>query len=339
VRLLVSLLVLALWGSSAEHCLAAPRRVAVVRGDAELGRQLSLALEAWDVETLALDVAAPAATQPEAMNEAAELAARLSLDGVVWVTEAAEGSVLWIYDALEREVTTRGVVERPPFGSATAAGLALSVKTTLRASVEPEPPISPPPPPRPAMPASVAAQREPRRTPPAAPRAQLSALLDAQSVADGSRRAWYSVHSALWFGRARRAGIGLRVGAGAAVSIQTPRLNGSFRELSLGPSLELKVASGPLLVAQVLVGASLHASTLDGTLVRDGARAEVQRYNVALDAGASLDFRLTRGVLIGLQLGAAYLLGYQRYLVEGQAVFSPSRLVPSGGAHVGFELY
>lgn len=340
MRGLISLFVAALWGSSAEPCAAAERRVAVVRGDAELERQLSLALQAWEVETLALDVAAPAATQPEAMNAAAELATRLRLDGVVWVTDAAQGSVLWVYDAREGEVTTRGVAERPPFDSATAAGLALSVKTTLRASVEPDPPAGLPPSPSPSRePPPVSAPREPRRSATVAPRAQVSALLDAQAVAEESRRAWYSLHGAVWLGRSRRAGIGLRVGAGTAVSIRTARFDGSFREVSFGPSLELRLGSTSVFDAQLFFGGTLHASTLSGTLGRDGARAESQRHHVGLDAGVRLDFRLPRGALVGLQLGAAYLLGYPRYLVEAEPVFSPWRLVPSGGAHVGFELY
>jgi hypothetical protein len=338
VRGLVSFLLAIALVSGSARCVALERRVALVLGDAELQRQLELALQAWEVETLTLDVAPPAVTQPEAMNQAAVLAAKLRLDGLVWVTDAAEGSLLWVYDARSGEVTTRGIAERPPFTSATAAGLALSVKTTLRASVEPLPEPSPSPVPAPAV---VAVAPKPSASssapPPVEPRTQVAVALDAQLVADRARRAWYSLHGALWLGAARRVGVGLRVGFGSAVAVEAESLRGRFHEAALGPSLELRLATSAAVAAQAFVGGTLHVATLEGVLTRDSVPTEVNRYNVALDVGGRLHFRIARGTLIGLQLGAAYFLGYQRFMVEGTPAFAPWRLLPSGGAHVGVE--
>jgi len=349
VRGLVSFLLAIAVVSSPAYGVAAERRVALVRGDAELQRQLELALQAWEVETVALDVPPPAVTQPEAMNEAADLATRLRLNGVVWVTDAEQGSLLWVYDAHSGEVTIRAVAERPPFASAIAAGLALSVKTTLRASVEPPPvappappaPPSPPPPPPPPPPIPddewAPLPSAPRSL--VAPRAQVTLGVDAQAVSGQTRRAWYSIQSALWLGKSRRAGVGLRVGLASALPLETPALSGQFDEFAFGPSFELRLASSSAFVAQAFVGGSLHAATLTGTLATDRAPVEVRRYNLAVDAGGRLDLRVAGDLLLGLELGAAYFLRYQRFTVDGAAVFAPWRLVPSGGAHVGFELY
>jgi hypothetical protein len=341
VRGLVSLLLAIVLVAGTARCLAVERRVALVLGDAELQRQLELALQAWEVETLTLDVAPPAATQPEAMNQAADLAASLGLDGLVWVTDAAQGSLLWVYDARSGQVTTRAIAERPPFGSATAAGLALSVKTTLRASVEPLP-QPPRPSPEPAPPVPIVALEPlplPRSEPQplVAPRTQVAVALDAQLVADQARRAWYSLQGAVWLGASRRAGVGLRVGFGSAVSVEAESLRGRFHEVAFGPSLELRLASSSAVAAQAFVGGTLHVATLESVLTRESITNEVSRYNVALDAGGRIHFRIARGALIGLQLGAAYFLGYQRFMVEGTTAFAPWRLVPSGGAHVGVE--
>lgn len=337
MRGLVSLLLAIALVSGSARCAALERRVALVLGDAELQRQLELALQAWEVETLTLDVAPPAVTQPEAMNQAAILAARLHLDGLVWVTDAADGSLLWVYDARSGEVTTRGIAERPPFGSATAAGLALSVKTTLRASIEPLP--EPPP----ASPTPVTAVAlEPLPVPPSRPslvlpRAQVAVAVDAQLAADQARRAWYSLHGALWLGASRRLGLGLRVGFGSAVAVDAEGLRGRFHEAAWGPSLELRLATARAVSVQAFVGGTLHVATLEGVLARENVATEVTRYNVAVDVGGRIHFRITRGTLIGLQLGTAYFVGYQRFMVEGTPAFAPWRLVPSGGAHVGVE--
>lgn len=321
--------------------VAAERRVGLVLGDRELQRQLELALQAWDVETLTLDVTAPAVTQPEAMNQAAELAVRLRLDGVVWVTDAAEGPLLWVYDARRGDLTTRSIAERPPFGSATAAGLALSVKTTLRASVEPSSPPPPPPAPSPAPVVPLVKEPPPlprsRSSPLAVSRTQVDAGVDGQLVAERAGRAWYSLHGALWLGASRRAGLGLRVGFGSAVSVEAESLRARFHETAFGPSLELRLVTSSVFAVQAFGGATLHVATLEGVLTHESLPKHVNRYNVALDLGGRIHFRMARGTLIGLQLGASYFLGYQRFMVEGTPAFAPWRLVPSGGAHVGVE--
>ena len=304
---------------------AAERRVALIRGDAELLRALSLALSAWEVETIPIDAPLPESSQPRAVLQAGELARRFHLDGVVWISQAPEGSLLWIYDARSGEITTRVLAEPPPFHGAAAAGVALSVKTVLRTSVEPAP---------------VARERatEPKQEP-APGRVTLRATLDAQLLADRQAQTRLSLVSIVWLGAQRRAGLGLRLGAGLGVDLETPAFFGRYRDLAFGPAAQLRVLTAQHLSVSIFAGGALHVALLDGTLARDGTQAVVKRYNPSVDAGGQLDLRLGRGLFVGLGAQASFLLGYQRYLVESKPVFAPWRITPSGGGHLGLELF
>jgi hypothetical protein len=313
---------------------AAERRVALVQGDPELQRALTLALAAWDVETIASDAELPQPAQPQAVMQAAALARQLGVDGVVWISASAEGSVLWVFDAHTGEATTRVLTESPPFGSATAAGVALSVKTALRTSVEPgQPKLEPSPPADVPAPAPAIEPRRERE------RVTLKVGGEAQFVADGAAQARLTLSSVVWLSESPRLGVGLALAGGDGVAVSTPSFVGRYRDLSFGPGLHLRLLSRKILAASVFVGGALHAALLDGTVVPDATDAAVKRYNLSVDGGAQLDFRLGAGFYVGLAAQAAYLPAYQRYLVDGAPVFSPWRLTASAGGHCGVELF
>lgn len=304
----------------------AQTRVALIHGDAELLRALSLALSAWDVATVPVDESEPASSQPDAMQQAAELARRLQVDGIVWTSETQEGSLLWVYDARTDQLTARVLAERAPFSSAAAAGIALSVKTALRASVQP--PEAPPP-------NAPAALPEPAPEP---ARVLLRAGLEAQALGARVTRAWFSLSSVVWLGARRRFGAGLRLGGGPELGIADRSFRGRFRELSFGPTAELRLFATPRIGASVFAAGAAHASFLDGTLSRDGRHVEAKRYTVSVDAGAHVDVAIGGGLFVGINAQAAYFAKYQRYLVEGRPVFAPWRMIPAAGAHLALEL-
>jgi hypothetical protein len=313
---------------------AAQRRVALIHGDAELVRALTLALSAWDVATLLVDESEPASNQPDAMQQAVQLASRLEVDGLVWTSQTPESSLLWVYDARTGQLTARVLMERAPFSSAAAAGIALSVKTALRASVQPPEAPAPLAPVAPSRPA-------PRPTPQPAPRLAhvlLRAGVDAQVVADHVRRAWFSLDSVVWLGARRRVGAGLRLGAAPWLSIEDARFSGRFRELAFGPAAEFRLLASRHVEASVFVSGAAHASFLDGTLSRDGAHVEATRYRVSIDTGAQIELAVGGGVFAGVGANVAYFPKYQRYLVEGRPIFSPWRLIPGAGAHLALQL-
>src|SRR5688500_9374970 len=105
------------------------RRVAVLRPDHELLRAVSLALSPWGIETIGSDEALPKSSQPEAVQVASRLARQLEVEAIVWITRLKDGSLLWVFDLRTGDVTARILPEGPPFDSAAAAAVALSVKT------------------------------------------------------------------------------------------------------------------------------------------------------------------------------------------------------------------
>jgi hypothetical protein len=318
---------------------AAERRVALIGDDAELLRALSLALSPWGVETVQVTAQLPRSSQPEAALEAGELAAQFKLDWVVWLSESPLGSLLWVYETHNRELTTRLLQEHSPLGSAAAASAALTVKTALRASVEPEP-DAPPAPIAPPATASSRASPPPSPSPSASPAAvSLRAAASLQAVADHRRQGRLSLGGVVWLGADRDVGIGLRLSGSTGVTVEAPSFIGSYRDISFGPVAEFRVLSGTRAAASLFVGGAVHTSQIEGRLVRNDARAEARRYNASAQAGAQIELKLGYGFLIGLGAEAAVLLGYPRYLVEGTPVFAPWRVTPAGGGHLGLELF
>lgn len=304
---------------------AAERRVALIRGDVELLRALSLALSAWEVDTIAVDTELPQASQPQAVVQARRLARRLHLEAVVWLSDSSSGALLWVYDSRTGEVTTRVLDARPPLDDAAAAGVALSVKTVLKQSVEP--PLLPP---QPLVP-------QPRTPLPISKRSTIRAAIDAHGVAERHIQARLALSSLLWVGEARRVGFGLRTRGGTGVAIDAPPFFGRYREVSFGPLAELRVLTGEDVSASMFLAGALQMAMLKGTLAIDGAGVVDRRYNLSVHAGGQIGLRLSDRVTFGLTAEAAALLRYQRYLVEGTPVFAPWRVSPAAGGHLAIH--
>lgn len=316
----------------------AGRRIALLHGDPELQRALALALAAWDVETVPLDAGLSEESDAAARAQAAELARTLSLEGVVWVTPALQGSRLAIFDAHTGELTLRTLPELPPFASTTAASVALSVKTVLRPSVEPvsdQPP--PPPPPRTRVAGLRKSEPAVRATEPLNPRVSLRATLDAAWVADKKSEARWGLATTLWLGARRRFGVALRPSVGSA-SISAAELAGRYRDLTLGAGGEWRWLDADWLSSVLGLGVALRQATLDATLA-DRSPISVVRYNLSVDAGFRLDVRVAGPLFVGFGARAAFFARYQRFLVDGRPVFAPLRLSPSAGVSLGVALF
>ncbi|MEP7049443.1 MAG: hypothetical protein ABJB12_03780 [Pseudomonadota bacterium] len=325
---------------SAASARGAGRRIALLHGDPELQRALALALSAWDVETVPLDVQLSEESDADARVQAAELVRALHMEGVVWVSPTLHGSRLAVFDAHTGELTVRDLPELPPFASTTAASLALSVKTALRPSVEPaieQPRESPPPRPAPAP--------APRRLDPGVPvfalpssRVSLRTMLDVAWVADKKLEPHWGLGTTLWLGRRQRLGVALRLSAGSGVSVSTPDLEGRYRDLTVGLGGEWRWLDTGLVSSAVGLGAGLRAATLDGTL-SDSGDISVVRYNPNVDAAFRLDVRVAAPFFVGLDVSSCFLVRYQRFLVDGRPVFAPFRLSPSAGVSLGVALF
>jgi hypothetical protein len=314
------------------------RRIVVLQPDEELFRAISLSLSPWDVETLrsaatirgvaAPDVS-PQVSQPEAVEGASHLARELGVEAVVWISSAERGSLLWVFDARSGDVTLRMLAETPPFDSAQAAAVALSVKTLLRSSS-----VAPPaerfgaqPPPAPAA------------SPPADAVFALELGAGATWLAKRQAALTFELAAVAWVLAARRLGVSLSVASGPGFRIEAARYRGDYRELVVGGSVRYRPLHEPRVAAAVSLGGALHFTQLEGTLVEGSVESKVSRVNPSLDLQASLSVYLTRAVYLGASAGAAYFPTYRRYLVHGEPVFSPWPAAVGVSGYCGVELF
>jgi hypothetical protein len=303
------------------------RRIAVLQPDAELLRAITIALSPWGVDTTRGDVPLPAASQPEAVQTASRLAEQLGVEALVWVTRAEQGSLLWVFDN-RRDVTTRALPETPPFDSAAAAAVALSVKTILRSS-------------------GVAPLEERRET----PSPNLHAVHRvATEIGAGVR--WLDENqfdfrlelaALLWFARTRRLGMSLGLSWGPGIPIDARDYRGRYREFAAGVKARLRLFEFRDLSAVFALGGSAHWVTLEGTLGpsadASASASVVNRFNGSVDAQTLLSLHVARTLYLGASLGAAYQPRYQRYLVQEKPIFSPWPLTATLAGYCGVELF
>jgi hypothetical protein len=307
------------------------RKIVVLQADQELFRAIVLALSPWEVEATQSEAALPPASQPEAVQIASQLARELAVEAVVWVSSAERGSLLWVYDARAGDITTRVMAETPPFDSAAAAAVALSVKTVLRSSV-----VAPPSerfgaPPAKALPA-----------PPPPPAERVFALeLGAGGtwVAEGQSMLRFELASVAWILAARRLGVALEASTGPSLPIDDASFRGRYREIVAGAKARFRVIDDADVSVAVALGGALHFTMLEGARVESSLERSVSRLNASLDFETSLSHRSSRATYLGASLGAAYSPTYRRYLVEGEAVFSPWPIAVGFGGHCGVELF
>lgn len=312
-----------------------PQRIAVLQADDELLRAVSLALGPWGLQTIAIDAPLPPASQPEAVEAASRLAPELDVEAVVWVTRLERGSLLWVYDVRTGDVTTRLLSESPPFDSAAAAAVALTVKTVLRASA-----VAPPEERFGAQTAPPEERFSAQTAPPEA--AHLSALElggGGHWVSGGQLDFRISLGALLWLEARRRFGLSLEVASGPGISIDDSDYNGRYRELVLGGKVRLRLVDAPALSVLLALGGAAHFANLEGTLAGGLGDSDVKRVNASIDAEARVNFHVSNRVYFGIGLGAAYFPSYRRYLVRGRPVLSPWPLTPSLTGYCGVELF
>jgi hypothetical protein len=300
------------------------RRIAVLTPDDELLRAISLSLSPWGVETIRSDAPSPAPSQPEAVRATARLARDLGVDAVVWVSSTEGGSLLWVFDARAGDVTTRMLAEIPPFDSAAAAAVALSVKTVLRSS-------------------AVAPPEERFGAQPEASFAQRSWAIElgagGQWVSPRQPELRFEVAGAVWLTAARRFGVSLEASYGPGLGIDDALYRGTYREFIAGVRGRYRIIHLPTLWTALSLGGAVHWTRLSGTLVDSAIDRSVNRLKLSLDAEASMNVVVGGGAYIGASAGASYFPAYERYLVEGTPVFSRWPLAASLGGYCGVELF
>jgi hypothetical protein len=305
---------------------ATARRVALINGDFELTRSVSIALSPWGVDVVPVSVDSPGSSLPKAAHRAAELARQFDVDAVIWVSASGTESVLWVYDARADDVSTRDFAEAPPFASPVAAAVALSLKTVLRTTV-----IAP------ESERFGATEREASSRP---GRLRLESEGNVRFFASGMREFRPALGAAYWVNaKSGEIGPAMDFSFGSGVAVATDRFSGRFHDFAVSPSLRWWLPMSEPTRVQMLVGATGHFTTLEGVALSTATSVTSHRFNGSLDAGVIVALRLSSAIELGLDAKGSYLLHYQRYLVNGQPTFELWPWTAELGGHVSVALF
>ena len=278
--------------------VAQPRRVVLINSNPILRHQIEIALAAWNLEVMPVESPPLIPQMPRAALRAREIAAEHGASGVVWIGELAHEYSLWFYDAATDQVVTRPLGGGEPGDAATAAGLALSVKTLLRAST-----VAPP---EERIGASARG--------PGSLRIEAAGGTElATGVGDGfdlrldAALAW-------WPGRF---GLAVSVRTGPGASIDNAMFSGSFGDTSFGAGARTRWQLSRDFMLEAQLGGSLHRTTLDGALAANGAAVRESFVDPSIDTGLALDYAIGERIRLGPVAGVSWFLLKQRYLVFG----------------------
>jgi hypothetical protein len=330
--------------------MTAETRIAVLDPPPRLLDAISVALSPWGLRVLPVTGTLSPGELPSAATTSRAIASAQGAGAVAWVTlSPARQALLWLYDAQTEQMTVRSLSVSPPFDDASAAAVALTLKTLLRSTAIAPEAERPGPELRtaPATPtASATAAPTATSTPgsPSSPRAH-SLRLDAfatghfptgtdPSVAPraGLGFAWWPVR---W---RERFGFGIDLRAGASGSFSPRSFVGTFSDTAAGASARARLGGEPLSV-EVLIGPSLHLTSLSGTATATGRSATIQRLDPAFDIVVIPQVSLGARARVGLFLGSTVLLRTQRYSLDTDEILRvPAVAFDMGGrASLAFD--
>jgi hypothetical protein len=134
-------------------------------------------------------------------------------------------------------------------------------------------------------------------------------------------------------------GVGVDVGGGPGVHVDSDRFSGDFREWAVSPSFRWWLPLGRAVAFEWFAGLTAQATSLEGVTLPDARSAEVRRINGAIDSGIALRVRVAPTVDVGAAAGMSYFVRYQRYLVNGETVFAPRQLTQAYEAQVAMDIF
>jgi hypothetical protein len=290
-------------------------RVVLIELPANLEAAVRTALEPWQIDLVVSGAEPPGSSMPSSSDRASEIAGTEHAGAAVWLAADPSGSALWIFDAESGRTTARRLSSPPPYDDATAASVALSIKTLLRFSA-----VAPP-----AERYQVVAAVEPRREPESGRPPSVVAMLARfglrrRETGAGAFEPRFGVGARLAipaFGLRVALSSELRLGPGE--SVDGADFIGHFSDLGIGVRAGLELARGGLRLEPSL-GASLHFTAIDGSIPSRASTAHAERRNPMLDAGVRLAADVSRGLTLGVEIEGGYALRQQRYLVGGAEV-------------------
>jgi hypothetical protein len=296
----------------------APVRVVLLGPPGELEAAVRAALAPWRVVIL---VEPPVI--PGDIGAAAAIADQHQANAVAWVDRGS----LVVFEHSEPEL-----VRRPaePLDEATAASLALTLKTLLRLPPEP-----PPPPPEPALVAPAPAVAAPAATPPRPRPWRVTAAVGARLRSAGTLEPRLTVRGERALGPVAAA-LSLAVGTG--VDVDSADYRGTWTDSAAGAALVVPVAVGSWRIAAG-PGLSVHRTVIDGEFQGNGGDGEATRTETNLGIDGELEVARGWGpISAGVRLGASFVPYRQDFLTRGSNVFevSPLELEIAAAAAIAF---
>jgi hypothetical protein len=305
--------------ATARTSAADSRRVAAVDPDQQLARALEVALSPWGATVLQMHIEGPGATMPIAVDRARAIARDARADVLVWVSASDGGHALWIYDVASDHASAREIDAAPPFEPATAAAVALAVKTLLRGTV-----VAP-------LPERFgAAVRVP------------SWLLGA-SGGVGWRfgtpaltEARLGLHASIWpAALGHRWGAYLEAEGGSGAQAQSNAFSGTLGDAALRLGIGLRVPLADWATFEPSLGGGLHLLTLDGAVLADGSHVSVHRLDGGFEPRLAVSFTLLGGrLLLTPWFGMTVLGRWQRFLVHDTPVVDVGPLAAQAALRV-----
>lgn len=284
-----------------------PGRLALVEPDAELERAVRVALSAWRTDVIRANIRGPGNTMPGSADTARAVARQYAALAVIWISKSDDGYALWMYDARADRVVARRLSSPPPFDDATAASVALAVKTLLRHSDLPPPTerLAVPATPRPWLSASLLGALRPAATAP-----------NANELRFGLRgMAWpFRATSLLVFGG------GLEVTAGPGVPIEGPRFAGRWTETMVLVVASLRLDLGSDIDLSLDPGFGTSITHLGGSSSETSEASGITRANLLAALRAGAGYRAGPLLRFGLSAGMQRPLRTQAYRVGGVRV-------------------
>lgn len=302
--------------------LADSHRVAAIDPDAELTRALEVALSTWDATVLDVRIETPGAAMPIAVERARAIALEQRADVVVWVSSSEAGYALWIYDVDSDHASARALETAPPFEPATAAAVALAVKTLLRGTV-----VAPPP----------------ERFGAAVPEATWMLGVSAGAASrfdDSAVEARFGLHASMWpRALGHRWGVSVDAEDGPGNQVQTPTFAGTLDVAALRLAVGFRARLSESIALEPSLGGALQLLTLDGTVSGEKSQVSVRRLDVGFDPRLGFGFAVLGGRLVFEPwIGVTLLERWQRFHVHGVPVAQSGPLFAEGAMRVSVSV-
>ena len=339
VRLLALALLVATGGAAAAQAERV-ERVAMVAAPAGLEAALEAALAGWPIQVSSAS-GEPGATMPASGEKALAIGRAEGAGAVVWLASDGTGTAVWVLDVDSGRVTARQLPP-PPYDEPTAAAVALTIKTLLRHSrVAPVLERYGVAEAREVLETSVAASRRPAAPAPGSS-VRLDTIAGARVRPTEGRDLELRLGAGLRYQPAWLGGRGAavaRIRSGTGVGLDEPDFVGRYSDVTASLGAAARFTAWRRLALVPAAGASLHLTSIDGSIRSQGARARAARINPSIDGGLAIELEV--GQLVRLSVGGelSYALRRQVYLVGGDPVLTLPRLEGEIGAALSVPLY